>query len=66
MGTNRCTRNPWPDVGVGDVVIRNELQQVLLDAVVEHDTDRARLPAPPADAINLGILVVEGPSPFLA
>jgi hypothetical protein len=39
MGTKGCTRNPRPDVGMSDVVIRNELQQVHLDAVVEHDTD---------------------------
>src|SRR5436305_1684390 len=64
-GAVRGPCDPGPDVRVGDAGVRDQLQQVHLDAVVEHDADRARLPAAPADPLNFRISIVEGPGPLL-
>lgn len=66
MDTNGGASDPGPDIRMSDVGIRDQLQQVHLDSIVEHDADRAGLPPAPADAVNLRIVVVESPGPFLA
>src|SRR6059058_1196704 len=64
-GAVRGTGDPSPDVRVGDAGVRDQLQQAHLDAVIEHDADRARLPTAPADPLNFRISVVESPGPLL-
>lgn len=66
MGAASGIRDPTPDLRVSDVVVPDQPQEIHLDPIVERDTDRARLPASPADPLNLRIAVVKRPRPFLA